>query len=76
MHYRGSQKEKKERKMAENIYQEIIAENFSTWKGRWTARPRKHRESNKMKTKRSTPRHIVIKMTKIKDKKKILKVAR
>ena len=31
---------------------------------------------NKMNTKRTTPRHIIIKMPKVKDKERILKAAR
>ena len=34
------------------------------------------RISNKMNPKRLTPRHMIIKMTKVKDKKRILKAAR
>lgn len=34
------------------------------------------RAPNKMNTKRPTPRHIIIKMSKIKDKERTLKVAR
>ena len=34
------------------------------------------RVPNKMNSKRSTPSHIIIKMPKVKDKEKILKVAR
>ena len=38
---------------------------------------RKHRRvPNKMNPKRPTPRHIIIKMQKVKDKEKILKAAR
>ena len=35
-----------------------------------------HRVPNKMDTKRTTPRHIIIKMPKVKDKERILKAAR
>ena len=37
---------------------------------------RKHRVINKLDPKRNTPRHIIIKMPKAKDKERILKVAR
>ena len=37
---------------------------------------RKHRVPNKMDAKRPTPRHIIIKMLKVKDKERILKAAR
>ena len=35
-----------------------------------------HRVPNKMDAKRPTPRHIIIKMPKVKDKERILKAAR
>ena len=35
-----------------------------------------HRVANKMDTKRTTPRHIIIKMPKVKDKERILKAAK
>uniref|UniRef100_A0A4X1V7W0 L1 transposable element RRM domain-containing protein n=1 Tax=Sus scrofa TaxID=9823 RepID=A0A4X1V7W0_PIG len=46
------------------IFQEIIAENFP------------QRVPYKINPRRNTPRHILIKLTKIKDKEKILKAAR
>ena len=36
----------------------------------------KHRVPNKLNPKRTTPRHIIIKMPKVKDKVRILKAAR
>ena len=41
-----------------------------------THKSRKHRVPNKMNPKRPTPRHIMIKMPKVKDKERILKAAR
>ena len=35
-----------------------------------------HRDPNKMSPKRPTPRHIIIQLLKVKDKKRILKAAR
>ena len=40
------------------------------------SKSRKHRVQNRIDSKRKTPRHIVIKTTKIKDKERILKAAR
>ena len=37
---------------------------------------RKHRVPDKMDPKRTTPRHIIIKIPKVKDKERILKAAR
>ena len=39
-------------------------------------KPRKHRVPNRLNPKRTTPRHIIIKITKIKDNERILKAAR
>ena len=60
--------------MAKLLFEEIIAKNFPNV-GR-IPRSKKHRVPNMMNPKRSTPRHIVIKMAKVKDKGRILKVAR
>lgn len=67
----GSQRRKRE-KGAENI-----SENFSNqWKEIATGVQEAQRIPYRMNPKRNTPRHIVIKMEKIKDKKRILKAAR
>ena len=47
-----------------------------TWRRKWTFRYRKHRVPNKMNPNRATPRHIIIKIAKVKEKEKILKEAR
>ena len=47
------------------------------WERKQTSRSRKHqRVPNKINPKRTIPRHTVIKMAKIKDKKRILKAVR
>ena len=51
------------------IYQQL---NLKTQLSRQEAQ----RIQNKMDTKRHTPRHIIIKMPKVKDKERILKTAR
>ena len=43
-----------------------------TWKRTQIPRSRKHKVSNKVNPKRSTPRNIVIKMANYKDKERIL----
>ena len=50
---------------AENVFEEIIAENFPNW-GRETEMqiPEAQASPNKFNPRRSTPRHIVIKMPK------------
>ena len=47
-----------------------------TWERKQTSRSRNHRVPNRSNPKRTIPGHIIIKLTKIKDKEKILKVAR
>ena len=62
-------KEKTEKKR-QRTYLKI--KTFLTWDRIQTSRSRKHNASNKMNPKSSTPRHIVIKMTKIEDKQRNL----
>ena len=58
------------------MYLMKLTENFLNLKKKQISRHRNHRVPKKMKPKRPTPRHITIKMAKVKEKKKILKVAR
>ena len=64
-------------KGTEKIFQEIIAENFPNM-GReaLTQIHEGQRVPYKIHPRRDTPRHILIKLTNIKDKEKILKAAR
>ena len=59
----------------EKIFEEIIAENFPNM-GKEIVSQEAHRVPGRINPKRDTPRHIVIKLTKTKDKDKILKAAR
>uniref|UniRef100_A0A8C3W542 L1 transposable element RRM domain-containing protein n=1 Tax=Catagonus wagneri TaxID=51154 RepID=A0A8C3W542_9CETA len=64
-------------KGTEKIFEEIIAENFPNMgKEPLTQIQEAQRVPYKINPRRNTPRHILIKMTKIKDKEKILKAAR
>ena len=64
-------------KGTEKIFQEIIAENFPHMgKEPLTQIQEAQRVPYKIYPRRDTPRHILIKLTKIKDKEKILKAAR
>ena len=64
-------------KETEKIFQEIIAENFPNMgKESLTQIQEAQRVPYKINPRRNTPRHILIKLTKIKDKEKILKAAR
>ena len=61
----------------EKIFEEIIAENFPNMgKEIATQVQEAQRVSYRINPKRNTPRHIVIKLAKIKDKEKLLKAAR
>ena len=61
----------------EKIFQEIIAKNFPNMgKGPLTQIQEAQRVPYKINPRTNTPRHILIKLTKIKDKEEILKAAR
>ena len=61
---------KKEKQEIENLFEKIMKENFSN-----LMKEVDMRVPNKMYTKRATPRHIIIKTPKFKDKQRILKAA-
>ena len=59
---------------ANNIFEDIIAENFSNLgKEKAIQTKEAQRFPNRINSKRTTPKHIAIKMAKIKDKERILK---
>ena len=67
----------KEEQEIENLFEKIMKENFPNLVKEidiqvWEAQ----RVPNKLDTKRTTPIHIIIKMSKVKDKERILKAAR
>uniref|UniRef100_A0A8D1NDS0 LINE-1 type transposase domain-containing protein 1 n=1 Tax=Sus scrofa TaxID=9823 RepID=A0A8D1NDS0_PIG len=73
----GCQKEKRERRGQKKIFQEIIAENFPNMGNEpLTQIQEAQRVPYKINPRRKTPRHTLIKLTKIKVKDKILKAAR
>ena len=68
--------EERERE-TEKIFEEIIAKNFPNMgKEQLTQIQEVQRVPYKINPRRKTPKHILIKLTKIKDKEKILKAAR
>ena len=75
MHNRDSRRRRK-RKGIENIVEEITSENFQNLKETHIKIQQGQRAPNKLKPNRPTPRHIIIKMAKVKDKERILKAAR
>ena len=60
----------------ENIFEEITAENFINLKHTDIKIQEAQRVPNKFYLNRPTPRHNILKMAKVKDKGRILKVAR
>ena len=66
--------EKKNR--IENIFEEIMSESFPNLKETDIRIHEAQRAPNKLKPNKTTPRHIVIKMAKVKDKERILKATR
>ena len=75
-YYRGARGEERE-KGTEKIFEDITAENFPGMrKEPLTQIQEAQQVPYKINPRRNTPRHILIKLTKIKDKEKILKAAR
>ena len=69
--------EEEREKGPEKICEEITAENFPNMgKESLTQIQEAQRVPHKINPRRNTPRHIIIKLTKIKDKEKTLKAAR
>ena len=68
----GEEKEKG----IENIFEEMIVENFPNLQDTDIKIQEAQRAPNKLNPNRPTPRHIIIKMAKVSDKERILKAAR
>ena len=60
----------------ENLFEQIMKENSPNLRKQTSRKSRKPRESQRSWTQGSTPRHIIITLSKIKDKERILKAAR
>ena len=76
LNYRGPREEEK-KKGCENIFEAIIFENFPNMgKERVDKVQEVQRVTYRINPRRNTPRHILIKLTKIKHKERILKAAR
>ena len=65
--------EKEKEKRIENIFEEIMSENFPNIKETLRKIQEEQRAPNKQKPTRPTQRYIVIKIAKVKDKERILK---
>ena len=71
----GAPEEEEDRKKChEKILKEIIAENFPKMEKEIVIQPQ--RVPNRINPRQNTPRHILVKLTKIKHKGQILKAAR
>ena len=74
LHYRGPRRRREREKEPEKIFEEIIVENFPNMgKGIVSQVQQAQKVPGRINPRRNIPRRIVIKMTKIKDKDKILK---
>ena len=75
-HYRGPRGEERE-KGPEKIFEEIIIENLPIMRKEIATQVQEaQRVPYRINPRRNTPRHIIIKFAKIKDKEKLLKAAR
>ena len=73
----SSPEEDEKKKRSEKIFEEIIVENFTNMGNEIVNQVQEaQRVPYRIKQKRNTPRHILIKQSKIKYKEKILKAAR
>ena len=63
------------KKGAEKIFEEIVVENFPNL-GKEIVKSNKHRVPYRINPRRNTSRHMVIKLTEIKQKEKILQAAK
>ena len=72
----GVQEEEDKKKDHEKVLEEIIVENFPKMGKEIITQVQAQRVPNRINPRRNTPRHILIKLTKIKHKEQILKAAR
>ena len=73
----GMPEGEEEEQEIENLFRKIMKENFPNFVKEINIEVQEtQRVPNKVDPKRSTPRHIIIKMPKVKDKDRILKAAR
>ena len=70
----GVPEEEEREKGIESVFEEIIAENFPKLGEEIIIQTTEiHRTPNRRDPRRTTPRHIIIKMAKVKDKDRVLK---
>ena len=68
--------EEEKKKGYEKNFEEMIAENFPTWKRKQSIKSKSHRVPNRINTRKNMPRHILIKLTKTERKERILRAAK
>lgn len=56
-----------QKKGAANLFEDLMVENFVTWGRKQISRSRKPRIPNRKRPKRSTPRHVIIQMSRPKE---------
>ncbi|KAI5938740.1 LINE-1 retrotransposable element ORF1 protein [Manis javanica] len=77
IHIIGVPEQEERGKGIESLFEEIIAENFPKLGEEIIEQTMElHRTPNRKDPRRTTPRHIIIKMARIKDKERVLKAAR
>ena len=70
-------KGEEEKQDIENLFEKIMKENFPNLEKEINSQVQEvQKDPNKMDPKKTTPRHIIIKMLKVKDKERIFKAAR
>ena len=77
IHIIGVPEGEEREKGPEKIFEEVIAENFPNMGNKIATQVQEvHRVPDRINPRRNTPRHIVIKLAKLKNKEKLLKAAR
>ena len=77
MHHRGPRRRREREKRPEKIFEEIIAENFPNIEKETVNQVQEaQRVPGRINPRKNSTRYIVIKLTKIKDRNKILKATR
>ena len=77
IHNIGCQKEKRKEQKIGTLFEKIMKDNFPNLMKKIDMQIQEaQRVPNKMDIKRPTPRHIIIKTSKVKDRERILKAAR
>ena len=76
LHDRGARRRREEQEIG-NLFEKIMKENFPNLVNEIVTQVQEaQRVPNKLDPKRVTPRHVIIKMPKVKDKERILKAIR